>query len=148
IEGGDVDCRADVFGVGVLLYECMVGKLPFDGSNPAQVLRRVLEGTFTPADRARPTVGAQFAAILNKALAQQPAGRFADTAELAQALRAELAALGFDEPRQELARYLKDPEAYQSAYAVRILEKLSAAGQAAREQGDVLRAAAFFNRAL
>lgn len=148
IEGGDVDCRADVFGVGVLLYECMVGKLPFDGSNPAQVLRRVLEGTFTPADRARPTVGAQFAAILNKALAQQPAGRFADTAELAQALRAELAALGFDEPRQELARYLKDPEAYQSAYAVRIVEKLSAAGQAAREQGDVLRAAAFFNRAL
>jgi serine/threonine-protein kinase len=91
IEGGDVDCRADVFGVGVLLYECMVGKLPFDGSNPAQVLRRVLEGTFTAPDRARPTVGAQFGAILSKALAQQAAHRFADTTELAQALKAELA---------------------------------------------------------
>ena len=36
--------RSDVFGVGVLLYECMVGHLPFDGDNPAQVLRRVLDG--------------------------------------------------------------------------------------------------------
>ena len=44
IEGGDVDGRADVFGMGVLLYECMVGHLPFEGNNPAQVLRRVLDG--------------------------------------------------------------------------------------------------------
>ncbi len=40
IEGGEVDERADVFGLGVLLYECMVGHLPFEGANPAQVLRR------------------------------------------------------------------------------------------------------------
>lgn len=148
IEGGDVDCRADVFGVGVLLYECMVGKLPFDGSNPAQVLRRVLEGTFTVPDRARPTVGAQFGAILCKALAQQAAHRFLDTVELAEALKAELVALGFAEPRRELARFLEDPEAYQADYNERILESLSTAGQAAREEGDVLRAAALFNRAL
>src|SRR5204862_4264419 len=44
IEGGEVDGRADVFGLGVLLYECMVGHLPFEGNNPAQVLRRVLDG--------------------------------------------------------------------------------------------------------
>src|SRR3984957_558765 len=44
IEGGEVDARADVFGMGVLLYECMVGHLPFEGNNPAQVLRRVLDG--------------------------------------------------------------------------------------------------------
>ena len=34
IEGGDVDGRADVFGMGVLLYECMVGHLPFEGQQP------------------------------------------------------------------------------------------------------------------
>ncbi len=54
IEGGDVSASADVFVLGVLLYESLVGKLPFDGKNPAQVLRRVLDGSFTPADRARP----------------------------------------------------------------------------------------------
>lgn len=148
IEGGDVDARADVFGVGVLLYECMVGQLPFDGKNPAQVLRRVLEGTFTAPDRARPTVGSQWSAIVSKALAQQPSERFADTTELAAALKQELAALGFDEPRGELAKYLADPERYVESYGERILESLSGAGHTAREEGDVLRAAGLFNRAL
>ncbi len=66
IEGGDVSACADVFGLGVLLYEGLVGKLPFDGKNPAQVLRRVLDGTFTPADRARPTVGAGLSQIVGQ----------------------------------------------------------------------------------
>jgi serine/threonine-protein kinase len=46
IEGNDVDARADVFSLAVLLYECLVGRLPFQGNNPAQVLRAVLEGHF------------------------------------------------------------------------------------------------------
>src|SRR6185295_7990564 len=71
IEGGDVSARSDVFGLGVLLYECMVGKLPFDGKNPAQVLRRVLEGAFTPAERARPTIGTGLGAIVDRALAKE-----------------------------------------------------------------------------
>src|SRR5690606_37853684 len=66
IEGGDVSARSDVFGLGVLLYECMVGSLPFDGKNPAQVLRRVLDGSFTPPERARPTVGAGWSRIVEK----------------------------------------------------------------------------------
>src|SRR5262249_23601708 len=61
IEGGEVSPRADVFGLGVLLYECMVGHLPFEGKNPAQVLRRVLEGSCAAADRERPSVGARWA---------------------------------------------------------------------------------------
>ena len=39
IEGREVDERTDVYGLGVLLYECIAGRLPFDGSSPAQVLR-------------------------------------------------------------------------------------------------------------
>lgn len=148
IEGGDVDARSDVFGVGVLLYECMVGALPFAGQNPAQVLRRVLEGTFTPADRARPTVGAQWSEILSKALAHHPGDRFADTLELAAALRQVLVDLDFPNARAELSRYLESPEKYLASYQGRILRSLSQAGQGAREAGDVLRAAAFFNRAL
>ncbi len=148
IEGGDVDARSDVFGVGVLLYECMVGALPFAGQNPAQVLRRVLEGTFTPADRARPTVGAQWSEVLSRALSHHPGDRYADTLELAAALRQVLVDLDFPQPRVELGRYLASPEKYLETYQGRILRSLSQAGQGARETGDVPRAAAFFNRAL
>jgi serine/threonine protein kinase len=79
IEGGDVSARSDVFGLGVLLYECMVGKLPFDGKNPAQVLRRVLDGAFTPAERARPTIGSGLGAIVDRALAKDAKDRYGST---------------------------------------------------------------------
>ena len=148
IEGGDVSARSDVFGLGVLLYECMVGKLPFDGKNPAQVLRRVLEGAFTPAERARPTVGAGLGAVVDRALAKDPKDRYASTAEVAEALRAELKLLGFDEPTSEIGAFLQDPKAYRVTFEARVVASLVARGRKAREDRDVPAATTSFNRAL
>jgi serine/threonine-protein kinase len=148
IEGGDVTARADVFGLGVMLYEAMVGRLPFDGKNPAQVLRRVLDGQFTPADRARPTVGAAYSAALSRALAHAASDRYASAAELAQALRAELAALGIESPRRELHAFLLDPKRYGEDHEKTIVLRLTERGQKAGASGDVQSAAACYNRAL
>ncbi len=148
IEGGDVSARSDVFGLGVLLYECLVGKLPFDGKNPAQVLRRVLDGAFTIPERARPTIGSGLSAITERALAKEPKDRFASTAEVADALRAELRLLGFDEPAQEIAAYLRDPREYRARFEERIVDSLVTRGRKAREDGDVMAATTSFNRAL
>jgi len=148
IEGGDVNARADVFGLGVLLYESMVGKLPFDGKNPAQVLRRVLDGSFTPVDRARPVVGAHYAAILAQALAHDPAARYSSTRELALALREELKKLGIEQPQREMLAFLSDPAKYREQHPSRIVEALVKRAKAAREQRDLPGAAACYNRAL
>jgi len=148
IEGGEVSARSDVFGLGVLLYECMVGKLPFDGKNPAQVLRRVLEGSFTPTERARPTVGSGLGAIVDRALAKDAGERYASTQDVADALRAELNKLGFDDPAAEVHGYLQAPAQYRSEFGERIVEALVTRGRKAREAGDVLGATTCFNRAL
>lgn len=148
IEGGEVSARSDVFGLGVLLYECMVGRLPFDGKNPAQVLRRVLDGAFTPADRAEPRVGAAYSAILSKALSHAANDRYASTADLTTALREELAALGFDAPSHELTEYLADPEGYKKQHETRIVARLTARAEALQKVRNVPLAAACFNRAL
>ncbi len=148
IEGGDVTARSDVFGLGVLLYECMVGRLPFDGKNPAQVLRKVLDGTFTPAERARPTVGAQLSRIVSRSLAREASDRYASCADLSEALRGELDILGFENPRQELAHYLKDPKGYLEGYDERIVERLVDLGKKARAERNAALAAGYFNRAL
>jgi serine/threonine-protein kinase len=148
IEGGEVSARSDVFGLGVLLYECMVGKLPFDGKNPAQVLRRVLEGAFTPSERARPTIGAGLGAIVDRALSKDAKDRFPSTLELAEALRAELRLVGFEDPASEIGAFLHDPKQYRVAFEERVVDALVTRGRQAREGRDVMTATTCFNRAL
>lgn len=148
IEGGDVSARSDVFGLGVLLYECMVGALPFEGKNPAQVLRRVLDGSFTPPERAFPSVGAAWSRIVEKALAHKPEDRFPSTGDLADAMQAELDLLGFSDAAREVDAFFDDPERYRETYKARIVERLTQLGREARQRREMQRAAALFNRAL
>lgn len=148
IEGEAVDARADIFGLGVLLYELWVGKLPFEGANPAQVLRRVLEGVYTSPERERPTVGGRWAQILKLALAKDPEQRYPSAEAFAEALRGELLFLGIDDSRAELRAYFTDPEGYLEEAPARLVAILTERGEQARNAGDRLGAAADFNRAL
>ena len=148
IEGDKVSARADVFALGVLLYESMVGALPFEGRNPAQVLRKVLEGKHPPAERARPSVGADWSRIVSRALCRNPEERYESAAAFASALRAELERLGFERPRRELQSFLRHPTEYWEAYVPRIVDTLVSLGRKAHTERDVPAAAACFNRAL
>lgn len=148
IEGGDVSASADVFGLGVLLYEALVGKLPFDGKNPAQVLRRVLDGSFTPADRALQTVGAGLSRIVGRALARDAADRYQSARLMGEELKDELAKVGFRDLRREIWAFLRDSAGYQRDYEPRLLAELCKNANAARAAKDFVGAAASFNRAL
>ena len=148
IEGGEVDARTDVFALGVLMYECLVGHLPFEGKNPAQVLRRVLEGEFPPADRERPSVGGRWGRILAAALARDAADRTASPGALGELIRAELDALGVADPRAEVAAYFADTEAYAAELTRKLVPRLVSRAEGARKRGDVPGAAADYNRAL
>ena len=148
IEGGDVDGRADVFGMGVLLYECMVGHLPFEGNNPAQVLRRVLDGIYPSAERERPSIGKIYSQILDRALARQAEDRYDNAEQMREALSTELLRLGVAAPRTELEAYFDDPEGWSAEHEKRLIGKLCMLGGDARKRGDAVAAAADYNRAL
>lgn len=148
IEGGSVDGRADVFGIGVLFYECLVGHLPFEGNNPAQVLRRVLEGVYPSAEREKPTVGRVWSQILDRALARKVEARFPDAEAMRQAISAELTRLGLAAPRAELEAWFDDPEGWAAEHDRRLIGRLCELGAAARKRGEAVAAAADYNRAL
>ena len=148
IDGGEVDARTDIFGLGVLVYECMVGHLPFEGKNPAQVLRRVLDGDYPKPDMERPKVGARWAAILERAIAREQDDRWESVRELGAALRQQLEAAGIDNARSEIFDYLSEPEAYVAAFDERLVEVLTQRADKARERGDVQGAASDLNRAV
>jgi serine/threonine-protein kinase len=148
IEGGEVGPRADVFALGVMLYESMVGRLPFDGKNPAQVLRRVLDGSYPPADREQPLVGARWASVLARALAREAADRYESIEAFAAAIKAELDLAGVTDPRREIDRFLADQDEYAKAVEPTTVEALVHSGESARASGDYPLATAQFNRAL
>ncbi len=84
---------ADVWAVGVMLYEILTGAPPFTGPTPHAVVVRACTTTHAPLVEVAPDVGPRLAAVVDRALAKQPADRFAD----ADALRASLReALGRD----------------------------------------------------
>jgi serine/threonine-protein kinase len=148
IEGGEVDGRADVFGMGVLLYECLVGHLPFEGNNPAQVLRRVLDGIYPSAERERPLVGKAWSRLVDRALARRPEDRFESAQAMRDGLLAELARVGFVAGRSPLQAFLDGPEAWVAAHETAMIARLCELGGDARRRRDAVAAAADYNRAL
>ena len=148
VEGCEIDERADVFGLGVLLYEGMVGHLPFEGRNPAQVLRHVINGAYSDPERERPSVGGQWGKILATALARDREARTASAADLAAAIDDELTNVGITDARAEINAYFNDPEGYRCGHVKRLVPALLGRGEAAKKAGRVAGAADAFNRAL
>jgi serine/threonine-protein kinase len=144
IDGRAVDVRTDVFALGVLLYECMAGRLPFQGEHPAQVLRKVLDGEFTPLERHDAKIGARYSRIISQALARDPEQRWSTVQALMDALRAELAVVGFTKLQPLLDAVARPDPALQDL----LVERLTERGARARSEGRIAAASDHFGRAL
>ena len=80
------DCRADVFSVGVMLYQIITGQLPFRGVDSKDVIRAVIEERPAAPREIDPTIPRPLEAICLKALEKDPADRFDTALELAEDL--------------------------------------------------------------
>ena len=83
----DIDGRADLYALGVMLFELVTGKLPFTGDNPAQVLTRVLSQPFPSARALEASVTPALDDAIRRATQRRRDQRFQSAAEFAEALR-------------------------------------------------------------
>ncbi len=79
---------ADVFALGAILYECLVGTAAFEGDDPHSRSARIASGTLTPPRKLRPEIPRDLEAVVLRALASDPLERYRDARELEHALRA------------------------------------------------------------
>ena len=98
-----VDRRADLFSVGAVIYQLLTGRVPFEGPNELAVINGLLSTNpvFVPEDLPEPVQW-----ILRRALARKPEQRFADAAEMQNAIELALVELGDPDTHQDVVECL------------------------------------------
>jgi serine/threonine-protein kinase len=116
-----VDLRADVYSLGVILYECASGVRPYEATSFGQIAILIHEGKARPLAERRPTLSPAFCEIVHKAMHVDRDRRFATARELADALAPfrvpTLAGVHASEPPRVVIRSSATPPASHAAAA-------------------------------
>ncbi|MEX2662169.1 MAG: protein kinase, partial [Vicinamibacterales bacterium] len=90
--GRGVDHRADLFSLGVVLFELVSGRMPFEGSTPTEIIDRILHQEAPPVSRYASGVPPALDEVIARALEKSPAFRY----QSARALYTDLKAIATD----------------------------------------------------
>jgi len=136
--GAPIDGRSDLYSLGVILYELLTGRRPFHGDNALQLMRSHGEVEVPPIQDAH--VPPALAALVMRALAKRPDGRFADARAMAEAVRAlgvEPRAIGLD--RDDATATVDPPARAEAALASLDAPALPAANGSRRREAPTTR---------
>jgi len=96
VRGEKVDARSDIFAVGAVMYEVLAGHKPFEAESMHSVLFQVLDQNPEPIRNRTPEIPLPIAEVVERALAKDPAQRFASAGEMRTALRTARRAMTAD----------------------------------------------------
>lgn len=88
VRGSNVDARSDLYSIGIVLYELLAGRRPFEGDSTYGVLNQQLNDAPRPPIEINPALPPQLNAIILTALAKDPADRFQNADAFRNALKA------------------------------------------------------------
>jgi serine/threonine-protein kinase len=86
VQARDLDARSDVWALGVILFELLTGRAPFDGDDAPQLIAQILHRPAPSVSSFRPDVPRELAALIDSALVKDREQRIPNVAELARGL--------------------------------------------------------------
>ena len=86
LDGAALDCRADIYSLGAVLYHLIAGRPPFDAQVQSAMMHQIYHQTPPPLNQLRAGVAPTVDAVIQRALAKDPGRRYRDWDEFAQAL--------------------------------------------------------------
>jgi eukaryotic-like serine/threonine-protein kinase len=87
LRGEELDARADVYGVGVVMYEILTGQRAFGGASLDEIRNAVQGGEVPAAHEVNPKVDRALSDLVARAMARKPSERFRSARQLSRALR-------------------------------------------------------------
>ena len=84
--GGYVDEKSDIYSLGIVMYEMLTGRVPFDGDNPVNIALMHINGEMIPPSKLVPGVPPALEHIILKCTDKYPVNRYASAEELIEAL--------------------------------------------------------------
>jgi serine/threonine-protein kinase len=106
--GKEVDRRADIFAVGILMYELLTGKRLFYGENDYQTVELVRQARVPSIAQQNADVEPELEAVVRKALAKDLNGRFQTAGELQDAIAQYLFSRGLKVTSRDIAQLVRD----------------------------------------
>ncbi len=103
--GKAVDSRSDIFSLGVVMYEAITGKRPFDGESVTETMMNIIMNEPPDVAAVAPKAPPQLADIVRRALQKKPEARFATASSIVD----EIEKIDFDAPFKPIVQKTYDP---------------------------------------
>ena len=113
LRGEEVDLRADIYAAGVVLYEMVTGRVPFDARSMTELFVAILRDPVPPVRNRRPQCPVQLERVIEKAMHRDSAERYRSASEMREALERVRRACGYSS--DVLTRFSLQPPAAEGA---------------------------------